>query len=140
MCTPKATMNVKVFFAWNATSSQPSTPLLTNINYYNPLNTCVFFFPHSPLLPSTPLSSPPLTPAPLHSPLLPSTPSCFHSISSLLPQEIVTRMGRWIDFRNDYKTLYPWFMETIWWVFKQIYDKGLVYRGYKVGPTLPIPC
>ena len=41
-------------------------------------------------------------------------------------------MGRWIDFRNDYKTLYPWFMETIWWVFRQLYDKGLVYRGYKV--------
>jgi len=49
-------------------------------------------------------------------------------------EEIVTRMGRWIDFRNDYKTLYPWFMETIWWVFKQLYDKGLVYRGYKVMP------
>ena len=44
-------------------------------------------------------------------------------------------MGRWIDFRNDYKTLYPWFMETIWWVFKQLYDKGLVYRGYKVWST-----
>ncbi|KAL1007813.1 hypothetical protein UPYG_G00091930 [Umbra pygmaea] len=46
----------------------------------------------------------------------------------------VTRMGRWIDFRNDYKTLYPWFMETVWWVFKQLYDKGLVYRGVKVMP------
>ena len=29
-------------------------------------------------------------------------------------QEIVTRLGRWIDFRNDYKTLYPWFMESVW--------------------------
>ncbi|XP_034022071.1 isoleucine--tRNA ligase, cytoplasmic [Thalassophryne amazonica] len=46
----------------------------------------------------------------------------------------VKRMGRWIDFNNDYKTLYPWFMETIWWVFKQLYDKGLVYRGVKVMP------
>ncbi|XP_056128983.1 isoleucine--tRNA ligase, cytoplasmic isoform X2 [Lampris incognitus] len=46
----------------------------------------------------------------------------------------VRRMGRWIDFRNDYKTLYPWFMETVWWVFKQLYDKGLVYRGVKVMP------
>uniref|UniRef100_G3NVR3 Isoleucine--tRNA ligase, cytoplasmic n=1 Tax=Gasterosteus aculeatus aculeatus TaxID=481459 RepID=G3NVR3_GASAC len=46
----------------------------------------------------------------------------------------VTRMGRWIDFKNDYKTLYPWFMETVWWVFKQLYDKGLVYRGVKVMP------
>ncbi|XP_003385671.1 PREDICTED: isoleucine--tRNA ligase, cytoplasmic [Amphimedon queenslandica] len=49
-------------------------------------------------------------------------------------EEIVTRMGRWIDFKNDYKTMYPWFMESIWWVFKQMYDKGLVYRGYKVMP------
>ncbi|XP_043933338.1 isoleucine--tRNA ligase, cytoplasmic isoform X1 [Protopterus annectens] len=46
----------------------------------------------------------------------------------------VQRLGRWIDFRNDYKTLYPWFMETVWWVFKQLYDKGLVYRGVKVMP------
>ncbi|CAN9512100.1 unnamed protein product [Ophioblennius macclurei] len=46
----------------------------------------------------------------------------------------VKRMGRWIDFKNDYKTLYPWFMETVWWVFKQLYEKGLVYRGVKVMP------
>ncbi|XP_068599073.1 isoleucine--tRNA ligase, cytoplasmic [Brachionichthys hirsutus] len=46
----------------------------------------------------------------------------------------VIRMGRWIDFRNDYKTLYPWFMESVWWVFRQLYDKGLVYRGVKVMP------
>ncbi|XP_048878038.1 isoleucine--tRNA ligase, cytoplasmic [Brienomyrus brachyistius] len=46
----------------------------------------------------------------------------------------VTRMGRWIDFKNDYKTLYPWFMETVWWVFRQLYDTGLVYRGVKVMP------
>uniref|UniRef100_A0A3B1JG29 Isoleucine--tRNA ligase, cytoplasmic n=1 Tax=Astyanax mexicanus TaxID=7994 RepID=A0A3B1JG29_ASTMX len=49
-------------------------------------------------------------------------------------EESVTRMGRWIDFKHDYKTLYPWFMETVWWVFKQLYDKGLVYRGVKVMP------
>uniref|UniRef100_A0A8C9ZBH2 Isoleucine--tRNA ligase, cytoplasmic n=1 Tax=Sander lucioperca TaxID=283035 RepID=A0A8C9ZBH2_SANLU len=47
---------------------------------------------------------------------------------------ILTRMGRWIDFKNDYKTLYPWFMETVWWVFQQLYDKGLVYQGVKVMP------
>ncbi|KAK2119339.1 Isoleucine--tRNA ligase, cytoplasmic [Saguinus oedipus] len=46
----------------------------------------------------------------------------------------VTRLGRWIDFDNDYKTLYPEFMESVWWVFKQLYDKGLVYRGVKVMP------
>uniref|UniRef100_A0A8C3H895 isoleucine--tRNA ligase n=1 Tax=Chrysemys picta bellii TaxID=8478 RepID=A0A8C3H895_CHRPI len=46
----------------------------------------------------------------------------------------ITRLGRWIDFDNDYKTLYPEFMETVWWVFKQLYNKGLVYRGVKVMP------
>lgn len=45
----------------------------------------------------------------------------------------MTRLGRWIDFENDYKTLYPWFMESVWWVFKELFKKGLVYRGYKVG-------
>nr|XP_022904607.1 isoleucine--tRNA ligase, cytoplasmic [Onthophagus taurus] len=47
---------------------------------------------------------------------------------------IMTRLGRWIDFKNDYKTLYPWYMESIWWVFKQLYLKGLVYQGNKVMP------
>eukprot|EP00117_Sycon_ciliatum_P023564 scpid24302/ scgid20002/ Isoleucine--tRNA ligase, cytoplasmic; Isoleucyl-tRNA synthetase len=49
-------------------------------------------------------------------------------------ERIVNRLGRWIDFKNDYKTLYPEFMESIWWVFKQLYEKGLVYRGFKVMP------
>jgi isoleucyl-tRNA synthetase len=46
----------------------------------------------------------------------------------------VTRMGRWIDFENDYKTMNISFMESVWWVFKQIFDKGLVYQGFKVMP------
>lgn len=49
-------------------------------------------------------------------------------------EEIVTRLGRWIDFKNDYKTMEPWYMESIWWVFKQLFDKDLVYRGFKVMP------
>lgn len=46
----------------------------------------------------------------------------------------VSRLGRWIDFDNDYKTLYPWYMESIWWVFSELYKKDLVYRGVKVMP------
>ncbi|CAG2102663.1 unnamed protein product [Medioppia subpectinata] len=49
-------------------------------------------------------------------------------------RQIITRMGRWIDFDNDYKTLYPTYMESVWWVFKQLVNKGLVYRGVKVMP------
>mmetsp|Transcript_12904 Transcript_12904/g.16973 ORF Transcript_12904/g.16973 Transcript_12904/m.16973 type:complete len:1170 (+) Transcript_12904:115-3624(+) len=52
----------------------------------------------------------------------------------------VTRMGRWIDFENDYKTMLPWFMESVWWVFKTIFDKKLVYRGYKVMPYSTACC
>ncbi len=44
-------------------------------------------------------------------------------------ESTVSRLGRWIDFKNDYKTLYPWFMESVWWVFKQLWDKGLIYKG-----------
>ena len=46
----------------------------------------------------------------------------------------VTRLGRWIDFDNDYKTMDISFMESVWWVFKTIFEKNLVYRGYKVMP------
>ncbi|KAJ6810557.1 putative isoleucine--tRNA ligase, cytoplasmic [Iris pallida] len=49
-------------------------------------------------------------------------------------EEVVTRTGRWIDFENDYKTMDPKFMESVWWVFAQLYEKGLVYRGFKVMP------
>lgn len=38
------------------------------------------------------------------------------------------------DFKNDYKSLYPWYMESIWWVFQQLFTKGLVYQGVKVMP------
>ena len=46
----------------------------------------------------------------------------------------VTRLGRWIDFENDYKTMDPSFMESVWWVFSELYKKDLVYQGYKVMP------
>jgi isoleucyl-tRNA synthetase len=49
-------------------------------------------------------------------------------------RKTVTRLGRWIDFDNDYKTMDPNFMESVWWVFSQLYEKGLVYRGWKVMP------
>ena len=49
-------------------------------------------------------------------------------------EKTVTRLGRWIDFKNDYKTMDPQYMESVWWVFKEIFNKDLVYRGYKVMP------
>ncbi len=49
-------------------------------------------------------------------------------------QKTIDRMGRWVDFNNTYKTMDPSFMESVWWVFKQLFDKGLVYEGFKVMP------
>mmetsp|Transcript_96446 Transcript_96446/g.229672 ORF Transcript_96446/g.229672 Transcript_96446/m.229672 type:complete len:1151 (+) Transcript_96446:132-3584(+) len=49
-------------------------------------------------------------------------------------RRIVERFGRWIDFDNDYKTMDLSFMESCWWVFKQLFDKGLVYRAFRVMP------
>nr|PVC51066.1 isoleucyl-tRNA synthetase [Theileria orientalis] len=49
-------------------------------------------------------------------------------------KNIVTRTGRWIDFDNDYKTLNTSYMETLWWIFKELYEKKVVYRGFQVMP------
>ncbi len=49
-------------------------------------------------------------------------------------QKTITRMGRWVDFDHDYKTMEPWYMESVWWVFKQLWDKGYIYEGVKVMP------
>ena len=47
---------------------------------------------------------------------------------------IIGRFGRWIDFDNDYKTMDKNYMESVWWTFKQIHAKGLVYRGTRIMP------
>ena len=49
-------------------------------------------------------------------------------------EKTVTRMGRWVDFKNDYKTMNPDFMETIWWVFKQLWNQGRVYKSHRIMP------
>jgi len=46
-------------------------------------------------------------------------------------KEFIPRIGRWVDMENDYKTMDWKFTESIWWVFSEIYKKGLVYEGYK---------
>lgn len=49
-------------------------------------------------------------------------------------QDYVTRQARWVDFDNDYKTLNPDYMESVIWAFKTLYDKGLIYEGFRVLP------
>jgi isoleucyl-tRNA synthetase len=52
-------------------------------------------------------------------------------------KSVVERMGRWVDFDNGYRTMDIDFMESVWWVFKSLYEKGLVYEGFKVMPFSP---
>tara|TARA_R110002072_G_scaffold104099_3_gene228434 strand:- start:4706 stop:7834 length:3129 start_codon:yes stop_codon:yes gene_type:complete len=49
-------------------------------------------------------------------------------------EKTISRIGRWVDFDNDYKTMEPWYMESVWWVVKQLWEKDLIYRGNKVVP------
>jgi isoleucyl-tRNA synthetase len=49
-------------------------------------------------------------------------------------QDYVRRQARWVDFEHDYKTLDLPYMESVMWAFKQLWDKGLVYQGFKVLP------
>ena len=45
----------------------------------------------------------------------------------------IDQIGRWVDFENAYKTMDQDYMESVLWVFKQLYDKGLVYEGKRVS-------
>lgn len=52
-------------------------------------------------------------------------------------KNIISRFGRWADMENDYKTMDVNFMESIWWVFKTLWDKELIYEGYKSMHVCP---
>ncbi|KXF51477.1 isoleucine--tRNA ligase [Rhodococcus sp. SC4] len=49
-------------------------------------------------------------------------------------RDYVTRQARWVDFDHDYKTLDLDFMESVMWAFKELFDKGLIYQGFRVLP------
>jgi isoleucyl-tRNA synthetase len=52
-------------------------------------------------------------------------------------KKIIPRIGRWADMEHAYLTMDKPFMESVWWVFKQIYDKGLVYEDYRIMHICP---
>jgi isoleucyl-tRNA synthetase len=52
-------------------------------------------------------------------------------------EKVVLRMGRWVDFVNQYRTMDPLYMESLWWVFSQVWKKGLIYQGFRVQPYCP---
>jgi len=47
-------------------------------------------------------------------------------------EEVIDRIGRWVDFKGAYKTMDKNYMESIWWAFKELYEKGKIYEGEKV--------
>lgn len=49
-------------------------------------------------------------------------------------QNTIEMLGRWVDYKNNWKTMDKPYMESVWWVFKQLYQKGLIYHGFKVMP------
>jgi len=52
-------------------------------------------------------------------------------------RKTIRRLGRWVDFDNGYLTMSPEYMETIWWVFRRLWDQGRIYEGYRVQPVSP---
>jgi isoleucyl-tRNA synthetase len=51
--------------------------------------------------------------------------------------DLTEKMGYWVDMENPYVTYHSKYMETVWWLLKQIYDKGLLYKGYTIQPYSP---
>ena len=47
-------------------------------------------------------------------------------------EDTIDRIGRWVDFKGAYKTMDKDYMESVWWAFKQLYEKGKIYEGEKV--------
>jgi isoleucyl-tRNA synthetase len=52
-------------------------------------------------------------------------------------EKTIDRMGRWVDFKNSYKTMELDYMESIWWVFHELWNKELIYEGFKILPYCP---
>lgn len=52
-------------------------------------------------------------------------------------EKIIDRLGRWVDFENNYKTMDNDYMESVWWGFSQLHEKGLIYEGRKVVMYCP---
>lgn len=52
-------------------------------------------------------------------------------------KSIIPRLGRWVDMDNAYKTMDSTYTESVWWAWKQLYDKGLAYEGYKIMHICP---
>jgi len=64
---------------------------------------------------------------------------CRKSVNGYLTEfeELIERIAYWVDLENAYITMNNDYIESCWWVIKRMWDKGLVYQGYKVTPHCP---
>ena len=51
--------------------------------------------------------------------------------------DMTDKIGYWVDMENPYITYEPKYMESVWWLLKEIYKKGLIYKGYTIQPYSP---
>ncbi len=65
--------------------------------------------------------------------------TCFEETSRIAGEweDVIGRIGRWVEFRNAYKTMDKDYMESVWWAFKQLYDKKLVYEDVRISLYCP---
>ncbi len=52
-------------------------------------------------------------------------------------EDLTKKMGHWVDMNDPYVTYKPKYMETLWWLLKELYQKGLLYKGYTIQPYSP---
>ncbi|MBD3245122.1 MAG: isoleucine--tRNA ligase [Candidatus Moranbacteria bacterium] len=64
---------------------------------------------------------------------------CCDSVSKMAGEweEIVDRIGRWVDFKNAYKTMDKEYMESVWWAFKELFKKDLIYEDVRISLYCP---
>jgi isoleucyl-tRNA synthetase len=64
---------------------------------------------------------------------------CRESVFKYIDQfaDVTERMGYWVDLDKAYRTLDTTYMESVWWILKQLWDKQLLYQGFKVVPYCP---
>jgi len=67
---------------------------------------------------------------------------CFNTTSKIAEswEYFIDRIGRWIDYKNAYRTMDASYMESVWWAFKELYDKELIYKDTRISLYCPRCC
>jgi len=65
--------------------------------------------------------------------------ACFQETSKIASEweDVIDRIGRWVEFKNAYKTMDKDYMESVWWAFSELHKKGLIYEDVRVSLYCP---